>query len=87
MAHLPNTDDKTMSKLNETNLFQTLKTAWVLVQMFFKEGSDLDMETTFEDNDLLCSSGNLGCMYIVHTYTSAESSVVLDRKPQSHLVG
>ena len=62
--------------------FQTLKTAWVLVQMFFKEGSDLDMGTTFEDNDLLCSSGNLGCMYIVHTYTSAESSVVLDRKTQ-----
>ena len=62
--------------------FQTLKTAWVLVEMFFKEGSDLDMETTFEDNDLLCSSGNLGCMYIVHTYTSAESSVVLDNKPQ-----
>ena len=45
------------------------------------------IETTFEDNDLLCSSGNLGCMYIVHSYTSAESPVVLDRKPQSHLVG
>ena len=65
--------------------FQTLKTALVLVQMFFKEGSDLDMETTFEDNDLLCSSGNLGCMYILTllVYTSAESSVVLDRKTQT----
>ena len=64
MAHLLNTDDKTMSKLNEKNLFQALKKAWVLVQMFFKEGSDLDMETTFEDNDLLCSSGNLGCTLV-----------------------